>query len=278
MRPEMNHEEAWASLGAGALNALPAEEHEVLLAHARTCATCGPELTALSDTAAQLQHADLAPEWDDLRRARLRRRLLARVAADAGRVELEPTEAETARPAVPTPPARRRWRPVEWFAGAAAVALLTTALLHRIAVRESVGHQAELTAAQIDSLERQIAEKDRLLSAISGSTVTVIELSASEPSAAGGRMFWDRSANRWTLFAHDLPRPPAGKSYQLWLITPTAKTSAAVFTPRANGAAVVTAEYVLDRDALETVAVTEEPAGGVAQPTGRIIIAGQARR
>ena len=135
MRPEMNHEEAWASLGAGALNALPAEEHEALLAHARTCATCGPELAALSDIAAQLGHADSPPEWDDLRRARLRRRLLARFAADAGRVELEPADAETARPAVPSPPARRRSRPVEWFAGTAAVALLTTALLYRIAVR-----------------------------------------------------------------------------------------------------------------------------------------------
>ena len=102
MRPEMSHDVAWASLGVGALNVLPAEEHEALLAHARTCATCGPELAALSDAAAQLEHADSPPDWDDLRRARLRRRLLARVAADAGRVELGPAEAETARPAVPT--------------------------------------------------------------------------------------------------------------------------------------------------------------------------------
>ena len=280
MRPEMSHEEAWGELGAAALNALTAEEREAVLAHARTCAKCGPELAALSDVAAQLEYAASPPPWDSARRAALRRRLLARVAADTGRSAPEPAAPEPAapeatRPAVPTPRARRRWRAVEWFAGAAAVALLTTALLHRIAVRESVEHQAGLTAAQVDSLEREIAERDRILGAITGPGVTVIELRANGRRAASGRMFWDRSTNRWTLFAHHLTTPPAGKAYQLWLITPTAKHSAGVFTPRPNGDAVLAAEYVLDSDSLEAVAVTEEPAGGVAQPTGPVIIAGK---
>ncbi|HWP70694.1 MAG TPA: anti-sigma factor, partial [Gemmatimonadaceae bacterium] len=118
---------------------------------------------------------------------------------------------------------------------------------------------------------------ERTLLAMAGADVKVVELVANNrrPNA---RMFWAQSTNTWTMFAHDLPAPPAGRTYQLWLITRTGqRISAGTFAPDPSGGAVVSAQYPLAPDALQMIAVTEEPAGGVAQPTGEVLIAGQPR-
>jgi anti-sigma-K factor RskA len=67
--------------------------------------------------------------------------------------------------------------------------------------------------------------------------------------------------------AHRLPAPAAGRAYQLWLVTASAKISAGTFSPDAGGDAVVRATYALPATALAAVAVTDEPAAGSAQPT-----------
>ena len=84
MKPEANHEEAEAALAAEALDALGGEEREPLLAHLATCLTCRRELAEFRDAAATL--ATLAPEraMEPSRSDRVRARLLARAAADAG--------------------------------------------------------------------------------------------------------------------------------------------------------------------------------------------------
>ena len=91
-------------------------------------------------------------------------------------------------------------------------------------------------------------------------------------------MFWDHSRNAWTLVAHNLPMPRAGRTYQLWLMTPTSKISAGTFMPEHNGEAMVRATYALARDSLRAVAVTDEPAGGMPQPTGSYVVVGNATR
>jgi anti-sigma-K factor RskA len=128
---------------------------------------------------------------------------------------------------------------------------------------------------RLDSLRTELADREQLVSALTGDRVRVVELTAAGARAPYGRMFWDQATDRWTFVAHNLPAPPSGRTYQLWLVTPTAKISAGTFTPRA-GQAVVRARYALARDSLRAVAVTEEPAGGVPQPTGPMIIVGAA--
>jgi anti-sigma-K factor RskA len=88
-------------------------------------------------------------------------------------------------------------------------------------------------------------------------------------------MFWDPRTDRWTFFAHNLPPVQGGREYQLWLITPGArKIPAGTFRPGAGGSAHVEATYALPADSLAAVAVTEEPAGGLPQPSGALVIAG----
>ena len=99
-----------------------------------------------------------------------------------------------------------------------------------------------------------------------------MQLTSGTVRAPWAWMFWDHATNRWTLVARDLAPPSPGKTYQLWLVTPRAKISAGTFNPKPDGSAEVQATYALAPDSLRAIAVTEEPAGGVPQPTGPFVI------
>ncbi|MGQ0714165.1 MAG: anti-sigma factor [Gemmatimonadaceae bacterium] len=274
MERELSHDEAWPALGAAALDALPDEERDAVLAHAATCTTCRPELSTLRETAADLADAAPPAPMAPGQSERTRARLLARAAAD--RATTSRPHATADRQAKPT-----RWR--GWLAAAAVAGLVvSTSLLLMSRAR----HQREVAAVhagymaalrRADSLSTRLADREQLVGALSGADVAVVELASTGASAPRARMFWDRATDRWTFFAHDLPAPAAGKTYQLWLITPAARISAGTFVPGGREA-VVRAEYALARDSLRAVAVTEEPAGGVPQPTGPIVLVGSATR
>jgi hypothetical protein len=123
-----------------------------------------------------------------------------------------------------------------------------------------------------------LAERERLVAALAAPSTRVIDLASTTERAPSGRMFWDPATDRWTFFAQNLAAAPEGRVYQLWLVTPEGPISAGTFQPGGDGSATLRAEYELAPDALRAVAVSEEPAGGVAAPTGPIVIAGELGR
>jgi anti-sigma-K factor RskA len=273
MERELRHDEAWPALGAAALDTLPDEERHAVLAHAATCAICRPELSALRETATELAHAAPLVPMTVHQRDRIRARLLARAGAD---------RATDVRPGS----AVRLARTVRWSGWLAAAAVAGLVVLTSLLLVSRSRHQREVAAARAgymaalrraDSLSTRLADREQLVSALSGADVAVVELASTGAPAPRARMFWDRATNRWTFFAHDLPAPAVGKTYQLWLITPAARISAGTFVPQGRET-LVRAEYPLARDSLRAVAVTEEPAGGVPQPTGPIVLVGSATR
>jgi len=295
MKRELSHDEAFVLLDAAALDALDPVERDAVLAHAAGCDVCGPELAALRETANQLAFAaPTVAEDADERRERIHSRLMDRVAADArarGVAPLRPPAGWTAQAPMSETAERKRelvvsslaWRRGEWMAAAASVlvvvsvGLLMMTFRDRQNVREAL--QAELVRgaslrASSDSLRALVATRDSMITGLIGRDVTVMSLTANGAKAPFARMFWDTSRNTWTLVAHNMPELKAGRTYQLWLVTPTGKISAGTFAPT-NGEAIVRATYPLPRDSLQAIAVTEEPAGGVAQPTGAIVIAGK---
>jgi anti-sigma-K factor RskA len=182
---------------------------------------------------------------------------------------------------VPITSAPRRRAPLlPWLAAAASLVLLigvgmyAASLRGRLATAEDRYQAAERERFQ---LERRLREREATLAAVTAPASRVIELAAARPRAPSGRMFWDVANNRWTFFAHNLPATREGREYQLWLITPDQRRiPAGTFRPDPRGGAVVQATYALPADSLGAIAVTEEPAGGVPQPTGAIVIAGAA--
>jgi Anti-sigma-K factor rskA len=273
MTREMSHDEASESLAAAALDALAADEQSAVLAHAATCSRCGPELDALRQALATLgnsappSRAAATPDVEQ-RLQRIRMRLLAR--AEADRAPLTATTPITAAPS-------RRPSLAPWFALAAAVVIAV--LLFNSQRSTSVAlaqarQNAAAAQATLDTAQAKLARQYREIKDLTGPSTSVVSLSTSGAAEATAMMFWDKTDNSWSFYAHNMPPLPAGKTYQIWLITPSnTKISAGTFTPAADSTVEVHATYAL-HEALKSVAVSEEPVGGAPQPTGRIVILG----
>ena len=258
----LSHAEVKELLAAVALGSASAEEAAAVRAHVATCAECREELAGYTDAAAGLglsARAAAAPEL-----SAVRARLLERIAAEA-------------RPPMLRPPVRRQGL-AGWAAAAvillAAAAVLAGTMRERGELRTRLASGRDSARAEIARLTDSLRAAENILGALTGPGVQVVNLAAAGPRQPSGRMFWDQAAGRWTFVAHDLPALAPGRTYQLWVIDKAgARVSAGTFQPTA-GRALVQATYPLPPDQLGAIAVTEEPEGGVPQPTGSIVIAG----
>jgi anti-sigma-K factor RskA len=292
----MSHDDAHALLAAAALDALTGAERESARAHVTGCEACRAEMGTLQETVGTLVHA-VAPYSLPADRSRaVRARLVARAEADrrsrgdSGAIDLEQRRGRASAASVSRERTRARRTPLifEWRSAAVlvfAVAVGVYALTERgraraLAATLSAAQQAEgRLRAELATLGDSLADREELLAGLTGPSVEMVQLVSARARAPSARMFWDQARDRWTFIAHDLPAARAGRTYQLWLITPSdQKISAGTFTPRSDGRALVRATYALPRDSLAAVAVTEEPSGGVEQPTGEIVVAGRTER
>ena len=84
---------------------------------------------------------------------------------------------------------------------------------------------------------------------------------------------WSRA--RGMVFAtSNLPPAPAGKVYQVWVVTAQAPISAGLVVPDPTGGGMTYFYTPPDIPAPTAVAVTLEPAGGVPAPTGQFFLVG----
>jgi anti-sigma factor RsiW len=288
MTEGMTHEQAREALEALALDALDASERGAVMAHVATCVICQSELAALENTVGALAYAATPIPLSTAQRDRIRARLLARAAADRASAETTATvtplraEPSSARsraetgPLRPYAPARRVFGPAAWMAMAASlVAILGVgafleARRERDAARASLAEVQAASGTQVaalDSLRATLRTREQMIANLIGPQVAVMTLTSTMPTAPTARMFWDQQHGAWTFVAHNIPMPKAGRIYQMWLVTPTAKISAGTFMPSPGGEVMMQATYPMAKDSLAAVAVTDEPMGGSAQPT-----------
>jgi anti-sigma-K factor RskA len=104
----------------------------------------------------------------------------------------------------------------------------------------------------------------------------MVALSGLAPSpAARARMLWHEKAGG-IFVAAGLPPAPAGKAYQLWAIAGQgAPVSAGVFAVDARGTGSLRVPPLAGVGRVDVFAVTLEPEGGVAAPTGTMYLAGK---
>ena len=127
----------------------------------------------------------------------------------------------------------------------------------------------------VDS-RREVARLQRDLQAfetITDPLVSVYDLQAA-PSAhdARARAAFDPRIQTWRLFVHHLMPPPAGMTYQGWLVTPDGPHDFGTFLPDETGHGHL--ELRLSGDPSGTrIRVTLEPAGGSVRPTGTLVFA-----
>jgi anti-sigma-K factor RskA len=234
-----NHDEAVELTGAYVLGALSADERAAFEVHLASCSRCTAEVRALRPVSDALGQSSLPIDPPPGVRAAL-------------------TQAITAANAPPDTASTRTTWPA-WLAIAATLALAAGAGWYAINTRRE-------------------SDRDRLInSVLAAPDLARIDLSGQPlaPSATA-RAYWSRS-NGLVVLASNLPPLPAGRIYQLWVLTKEpAPISAGLLQPDRDGHASMTVVTPVDMPAPVAMAVTIEPAGGVAAPTGDKYLVGVA--
>ena len=250
-------------LGAAyVLDALDPDERRTFEAHLATCPVCSEEVRSLQGAV----HALASSVPLRTPRPELRSRVLAAAGA-------EPLDARSALRRRAGRSEVRAWLPL---AAAVVVAVGTSIyawqLQGRVSTLEGRLSDAEQRAAAAEGLTRQAQlAADRAASSmavLAAPDVVRIDL-AGQPAAprATARALWSR--NRGMVFTTaNLPAAPAGRVYQVWVVTAQAPVSAGLLTPDTSGRAAAFFSTPADIPPPLAIAVTLEPAGGVPAPTG----------
>jgi anti-sigma-K factor RskA len=258
------HEIVRGKLDEYALGQLPPEERRDVETHVDGCAECASELRELmlvmEGLARAAEPVSLPPG--------LKRRVLDRLA-------IEPQQ----RAVKPTPvPRRDSWN--HWLAAAAAVILALGILLVRsMDSARRAADDLQVARGAVSELRERLEEyagqTDLALSILTAADMRRQDLSGADAfGGSAARAYW--SPTRGLLVVADqLPVPPAGRIYQVWVIGGTAPVSAGLLGSARTGRGMLIVPPPSGVAAGPvTVAVTDEPPGGLPAPSGTIRLSG----
>jgi anti-sigma-K factor RskA len=264
------HDEIRELLTDYVLGDLPPGENASVRRHLDGCPECAAEVRDLSIAFHAIGQSvePVAPPAD------LKERVLDSLARERQGAHHLEAPTLSARPP-------RGWRPV-WLA-AAALAILALAGLLAAAQQRAARLQDALRAAEHDvaRLTGEAAtvagQADLAVAILTATDMRRIDLQGFEASRdATARAYW--SATQGLLIVADrLPAPPPGRAYQVWLIgeSATGPVSAGLIDTRNTGRGMLIVPPPAGSAAGSvTVAVTDEPIGGLAAPTGSKHLAG----
>ncbi|HYG61162.1 MAG TPA: anti-sigma factor [Thermoanaerobaculia bacterium] len=260
-------------LPAYALGALEGDELHELEAHLATgCDECRRQLRMWEADLEEIA-ASVSPMTPS---AETRQRVLEATApaTQPAPARLEPRRTRSAG-------RRGRWG---WLAAAAALALVVWSQWNVARLRQEtadLAQERDRLARQVTSLqsERDLAraEAQRMAQALGFITspgVRSIQLAGLEAApGAAGHTFVDPRRRQAVFYASGLPALAPDQTYQLWFITDR-PVSAGTFSVDGSGRGNLQVDGVAD--GVRTWAVTVEPSGGAPQPTGAMVLAGQA--
>jgi anti-sigma-K factor RskA len=161
------------------------------------------------------------------------------------------------KPAAPARHPRRGW--LIGLGGLAAAAVVAAA----IGWGQVAGLRGELTQARAELVRSRedLATAQAVIARLEGAT---------------GQGAMVRTTEGGTVFVVKLPRLQPSRTYQLWRIEGENKPKGAgLFTVDQQGYGVFDLASGQQLQPGDTVAVTDEPAGGSPQPTNQVLIAGQ---
>jgi anti-sigma-K factor RskA len=133
-----------------------------------------------------------------------------------------------------------------------------------------------LSLARFQDLSRtqaiELARLNEALALVNQAETREVKFGEGNQQPPRGRVFVNPKAGV-LLLASNLPAPPEGKTYEMWLIPKTGNpVPAGLFQSDAQGSALHMQRVALDVASTRAVAVTLEPAGGVPQPTSQPVI------
>jgi anti-sigma-K factor RskA len=173
-----------------------------------------------------------------------------------------------------------RTRSASYLAWGIAAVLAVAAALSYFYYRQSeearIQQEQQLASARTEAGQLQATlneergrtrELEQINTVLRSPGARVFMLEGQQPvSSASVAVFWDTQRSRWVVNGY-LPPAPAGKDYQLWFVTPAARTSAGVLTTDRAGRTFQVIEVPPGLPRPAAAAITLEPAGGSEQPT-----------
>jgi anti-sigma-K factor RskA len=226
------------NLAAYAMGALNAEEASALEAHLRTCDSCRAELADYQRVSAGLLSA-LPPQAPP---AAIKKNLQMTLRS----------QVKSARPQI-------KWSLNRLVVGAAIVLLIGLNIVSIFEVSSLKQEQTERDG-QYGSQQTAIA----MLAYPSTQTISF------DQTGISGSLLVDKKRNLLAVFAWNLPSPPAGKTYQMWLIDPKEDRTSGGFLVSENTQPFVMAVIKSPQPLTGFVGfgITLEPVGGSPKPTG----------
>jgi anti-sigma-K factor RskA len=255
-----------------ALGALEGDEKLAIESHIAECAPCASKLAEARGRMALLALA--APRVEPS--PAVKQRLMAQVRADA--------DAETrgsATPATSRPPKSRQRAPGffdSWRAALLIPAFAVLAIATGMLWRENRDLDRQLAALRETAHEQQQQlDEARNLDEMMESRDTVTVALAPQPGMPQGSAHVMYNAKMgMLLYDGEIAPAPAAKSYQLWLVPAAGKPiNAGVFNP-VTGHADHWMMKMPPGLSPKMFAVSLEPAGGMPQPTGPMVLIGHA--
>lgn len=265
-----NHDRYLDWIPAYVLGSLEGVELAELEQHLATeCAECNAELLLASRDLEALAKANAPVQPSEITRARLMSRI-----------------DEQSEAAMRPQPERSgvAWLPL---AAAATLVLLVWSGWSQVQLRHEVqalevqnAAEAEKLASLRDDLKQArkqlgtFSTANRILATPGLETVRLAGLEAAPEASALVLVAAD--GGKAVFYASNLAQVEADKTYQLWVIAAGQPVPAGVFTVNKSGAASVILDKLAAEAPIEAWAVTIEPAGGVPQPTGPMVLMGAA--
>ncbi|HKW91703.1 MAG TPA: anti-sigma factor, partial [Methylomirabilota bacterium] len=158
----------------------------------------------------------------------------------------------------------------------AAMAAGVAAIVVGWTVSSTYEKRLDALARDADQLKAELRQQQNVITILRDPATQVVALAGLPPApGARGRMMWHAQAGG-LLVATGLPAPPEGKTYQLWAIPGSnVPVSAGVFTVDAAGTGSLSVRPLPGVSAVNTFAVTLEPAGGLPAPSGAMYLLGK---
>jgi anti-sigma-K factor RskA len=291
LKHDVSTEEGQETAALYALGSLSQHEARAFEIHLRQgCDICLRELYEFTGVVDALSAgvAEVAPPnyLRDLLNARIEKEasLHLNVPSAEAQVYHFPEKAPQTRPLEARPSAFTGWLP--WaIAACLLIAFVYTFINWRTDHRQlqTLASQNADTQQQIAGLREQLTnesararELEQINSVLDSPQRSVIAMAGLETAPnASGNVYWDHQKNRWVVSAN-LPPAPAGKVYQLWVVTPDAKISAGLIEPDPRGHGFVVVDVPPNVNQIQAAAITLEPQGGSPQPTMPIYVMGKA--
>jgi len=257
-----SHDQLLAMAPGYVLGVLDPDERRVFEAHLSECPECAAEVPALVgavDALARSVPQETPP-------AALRQRVMASVRGA--------TTSPVERGAAPTNPwlDRRVWLSMSALLLIALGAGIYGSHLHVEARLAALSKRAESNDREIAAARRTALDAHSAMAVIAAADVVRIDLEGQGAAgSATAQALWSR--RHGLVFAGtNIPIPPAGTCYQVWMVTAGAVISAGML-PEANGLAVFRTPPDIPQPV--SLAVTLEPVGGAMAPTGATFLAGK---